>query len=353
MTEAMRTPSRSADSPAACAQRPGGVDRAPLRWTPGPDELRLPSDDDEPTPKTTRQSVTIFYCFNCLRSHWRGQRDVFVGADQFIHRVPDYDPKTNPDKPPIAPDVYVAFGVANRHRGSYVPWEEGKVPGLRDGGGGAVEPGTGRRGKTGHLRGDGRAGVLPVRPGRLPGSALVGLRALRREVQAAAQGGVAERHIRRSQQGARTMPLPRAARAGTDGRHTALVRPGHRRVHAHQLGTGRAQTPVGRGQATSGGGKGEVGGREGEVGGREGEVGGGKNEAGGREGEAGGRDGGAGGRDGEAGVRGRGGANTNKGGRAWKHWPRSCAAIDRGPAARDADGFRVPAEFAPGPRSVP
>ena len=128
MTEAMRTPSRSADSPAACARRPGGVDRAPLRWTPGPDELRLPSDDDEPTPKTTRQSVTIFYCFDCLRSHWRGQRDVFVGADQFIHRVPDYDPKTNPDKPPIAPDVYVAFGVANRHRGSYVPWEEGKAP---------------------------------------------------------------------------------------------------------------------------------------------------------------------------------------------------------------------------------
>ena len=99
-----------------------------MRWTPGPDELRLPSDDDEPTPRTTRQSVTIFYCFDCLRSHWRGQRDVFVGADQFIHRVPDYDPKTNPDKPPIAPDVYVAFGVANRHRGSYVPWEEGKVP---------------------------------------------------------------------------------------------------------------------------------------------------------------------------------------------------------------------------------
>ena len=99
-----------------------------MRWTLGPDELRLPSDDDEPTPKTTRQAVTIFYCFDCLRSHWRGQRDVFVGADQFIHRVPDYDPKTNPDKPPIAPDVYVAFGVANRHRGSYVPWEEGKVP---------------------------------------------------------------------------------------------------------------------------------------------------------------------------------------------------------------------------------
>ena len=129
MTEAMRDLFRSADPPAlARARRAAGVNGASLRWTPGPDELRLPSDDDEPTPKTTRQAVAIMGCFDCLQRRWAGQRDVFVGSDQFIHRVPDYDPKTNPDRPPIAPDVYVAFGVADRHRGSYVPWEEGKVP---------------------------------------------------------------------------------------------------------------------------------------------------------------------------------------------------------------------------------
>ena len=94
----------------------------------GPDELRLPSCDDDPMPKNTRQSVAIGECYGCLLQHWRGQRDVFVGNDQFIHRDPDYHPKNNPSKPPIAPDVYVAFGVADRHRSSYVPWEEGKVP---------------------------------------------------------------------------------------------------------------------------------------------------------------------------------------------------------------------------------
>ena len=122
MTEAMRDHWAGSLAPVATAN--GG----PLRWTPGPDELRLPFSDGKPLSENTRQLVAIVDCFDGLQRHLRGRRDVFVGADQFIHRDPDYHPKKNPCKPPVAPDVYVAFGVANRHRRSYVPWEEGKAP---------------------------------------------------------------------------------------------------------------------------------------------------------------------------------------------------------------------------------
>ena len=101
---------------------------APLRWTPGPDELRLPSEDDEPMSQGTRQLVAIVECFFGLRRHWRGRQDVFIGSDQFIHWDRNYHSRKNPKNPPVAPDVYVAFGVANRHRLSYVVWEEGKPP---------------------------------------------------------------------------------------------------------------------------------------------------------------------------------------------------------------------------------
>ena len=122
MTEAMHHPACSASAPARA------FNGAALRWTPGPDELRLPSCDDQPVPHNTRQSVAIVDCFDSLRLHWRGRRDVFVGSDQFVYWDPAYNSRTNSANPPAAPDVYVAFGVANRHRNSYVVWEEGKPP---------------------------------------------------------------------------------------------------------------------------------------------------------------------------------------------------------------------------------
>ena len=125
MTEAMLDPSSSSRTPAVSPQAFNG---APLRWTPGPDELRLPSCEDKHVPQNTRQAVAIEEGFGSLRQHWRGRRDVFVGQDQFLYWDPAYDPRTNSANPPAAPDVYVAFGVANRHRNSYVMWEEGKPP---------------------------------------------------------------------------------------------------------------------------------------------------------------------------------------------------------------------------------
>ena len=127
MTEAMFDSFCSSRAPAAGVPL-RAVNGAPLRWTPGPDERRLPSCEDEPVPQNTRQAVAIKDGFSCLSRRWRERPDVFVGTDQFLYWDPTYDPRTNPKNPPPAPDVYVAFDVANRHRNSYVVWEEGKPP---------------------------------------------------------------------------------------------------------------------------------------------------------------------------------------------------------------------------------
>ena len=110
------------------AAAPQPINDRTLRWTPGPDELRLPSCDDEPVPKTTRHVVARIEGFGGLRVRWHGRLDVFVGSDQFVYWDRAYDPETESGNPPLSPDVYVAFGVANRHRESYVVWEEGKPP---------------------------------------------------------------------------------------------------------------------------------------------------------------------------------------------------------------------------------
>ena len=119
----VRSPGARTDAP------PRAANGAPLRWTPGPDERRLPSSESEEdhVPWNTHQLVAIVDSFHCLSRHWRGRRDVFVGSDQFVYWDPAY-PRTNTENPPAAPDVYVAFDVANRHRSSYVVWEEGKPP---------------------------------------------------------------------------------------------------------------------------------------------------------------------------------------------------------------------------------
>ena len=107
---------------------PQAINGRALRWTPGPDELRLPSCEDVPVPQHTRHAVAIEDGFGGLRIRWHGRPDVFVGTDQFVYWDPAYDSKTNAKNPPLSPDVYVAFGVAKRHRSSYVVWEEGKPP---------------------------------------------------------------------------------------------------------------------------------------------------------------------------------------------------------------------------------
>ena len=107
---------------------PRAVNGARLRWEPGPDELRLPSCDDEPVSQNTRQGMAIAECAGSLQYRWDGRRDVFVGFDQFLYWKRSYGRKRTKANAPLAPDVYVVFDVANRHRESYVVWEEGKPP---------------------------------------------------------------------------------------------------------------------------------------------------------------------------------------------------------------------------------
>ena len=134
MTEAMRTLFRQPDVPTLAGERAFPEERTrtangtPLRWTPGPDELRLPSREDEPVSQNSGQFVAIVDGFDGLERHWKGRSDVFVSSDQFIYWDPAYDSRKNPVNPPPSPDLYVVFGVADRPRSTYVVWEEGKPP---------------------------------------------------------------------------------------------------------------------------------------------------------------------------------------------------------------------------------
>ena len=120
MSEAMRDISRWPEAPALAGVRAQAVNGGALRRTPGPDELRLPSCEEEPVSQNSRQLAVITEGVGSLRLHWRGQQDIYVGGDQFVY--------WDRERPPAAPDVFVAFGVSNRHRSSYVAWEEGKPP---------------------------------------------------------------------------------------------------------------------------------------------------------------------------------------------------------------------------------
>ena len=126
MTEATPSLFPQLDVPAYPREPALSATDADLRWTPGPDELRLPSEKMEP--KSSRKFRIMMYCFFGLQKRWWERRDVFVGADQLVHWDPDYDSCENPANFPPSPDVYVAFGVADRTRSSYVVWEEGKPP---------------------------------------------------------------------------------------------------------------------------------------------------------------------------------------------------------------------------------
>ena len=132
-------------------------------------------------PHNTRQTVAVVDCFDSLRLPWRGRQDVFVGSDQFVYWDEQYDPVTNKGNPRLAPDVYVVFGVANRHRKTYVAWEEGKPPTscwrwCRRPPGGATR----LRGRSSTRRWGGGARVLPLRPGGQVGSSQAGFELPRR-----------------------------------------------------------------------------------------------------------------------------------------------------------------------------
>ncbi|MBI3363153.1 MAG: Uma2 family endonuclease [Chloroflexi bacterium] len=68
------------------------------------------------------QRKPLMYVIGSLDHFFRDRPDVYVSGDMFV-----YYERGVPESV-VAPDVFVAIGVAKHDRGSYRLWEEGKAP---------------------------------------------------------------------------------------------------------------------------------------------------------------------------------------------------------------------------------
>ena len=86
------------------------------------EQNRFPDSDGEPISDNTLQAQWIVMMFTNIHAMYHDRRkDVFVAMDHLI-----YLDSNNP-KRRIAPDVYVAYGRPDHHRGSYKLWQENSV----------------------------------------------------------------------------------------------------------------------------------------------------------------------------------------------------------------------------------
>jgi len=86
------------------------------------DDDGYPHSDGVPMAENTWQFNVIHHSAGALKVRYQGDPNKFVAADMLM-----YYEKGN-RKAAVAPDVFVAFGVANEPRLSYKLWEEGVVP---------------------------------------------------------------------------------------------------------------------------------------------------------------------------------------------------------------------------------
>ena len=87
------------------------------------DADRYPSSDGQPMAETHAQLLAMLYVIDALTTFFKPRReDVYVGGDLLF-----YYEEGNPRKS-VAPDAFVAFGVAYRVRDKYLLWEEPKGP---------------------------------------------------------------------------------------------------------------------------------------------------------------------------------------------------------------------------------
>ena len=87
-----------------------------------PAAIDYPESDGKPLAENDAQRDAIHYAYGALRLHYATRSDVYVSADLLI-----YYEEGNP-RVSVAPDTFVVFGVADRKRGNYKVWEEGKGP---------------------------------------------------------------------------------------------------------------------------------------------------------------------------------------------------------------------------------
>ena len=84
-------------------------------------EIEYPSSDGEPMAESDITRDYMTYSVEAVKLYFQERSDVYVSANSFIY----YEEGNN--QAVVAPDVYVAFGVANRKRDNYKVWEEGGI----------------------------------------------------------------------------------------------------------------------------------------------------------------------------------------------------------------------------------
>lgn len=90
-------------------------------------EIFYPESDGKPMAESELHLEEMVYAWQSLKERFRGEPDVFVGANLFL-----YYRKGDPSGV-VAPDAFVVKGVpkvlpGNRRRKTYLLWEEGKAP---------------------------------------------------------------------------------------------------------------------------------------------------------------------------------------------------------------------------------
>ena len=85
---------------------------------PDPAAVEYPGSDGRPMAETPLHAQRMMETAYALQTRYRDRRDVFVGFNNMV-----YDEPGNPRRH-LSPDVFVAFGVADRDRDVYKLWEE-------------------------------------------------------------------------------------------------------------------------------------------------------------------------------------------------------------------------------------
>ena len=82
------------------------------------DGIEYPTRDGRPVAETPLHHRRLVDASQALFAHYESQPSVYVGANMMV-----YDQQGNPRRF-LSPDVFVAFGVADRERDTYKIWEE-------------------------------------------------------------------------------------------------------------------------------------------------------------------------------------------------------------------------------------
>ena len=97
--------------------------RRKIRSLPTDRTLDFPESDGKPMAETDFHRTPMTDLIAILEHRYQTRSDVYVSGNMFLHDNP-----AKPRKKPIAPDVFVVFGVEKKKRRSYRLWEEGKGP---------------------------------------------------------------------------------------------------------------------------------------------------------------------------------------------------------------------------------